>query len=53
MPREAQYFEPSHALSDLVPLLALQPMQHSAMFSELMMLASLTMCSHDRRLPRA
>jgi hypothetical protein len=31
----------------LLPLLALQPMQHSAMFSLVMIRASLMMCSHD------
>src|SRR5262245_12738636 len=41
-----------HAASILVPLLALQAMQHLAMFSAVTMLASLMMCSHDGRLRR-
>ena len=49
MPWVAQYLDWSQSARCLVPLLALHPMQHRAMFSRVTMLASLTMCSHDGR----
>jgi hypothetical protein len=47
MPRDLQYLDSNHAASGMVPLLALQPMQHLAMFSLVTILASLMMCSQD------
>ena len=47
IPRVLQYFESSHSTRLFVPLLALHPTQHLAMFSRVMMRASLMMCSHD------
>ena len=47
MPLLLQYFEFSHSESLLVPLLALQATQHRAMFSLVIILASLIMCSHE------
>ena len=38
----------SQESNDLVPLLELQPMQHSAMLSIVTNETSLMMCSHDR-----
>lgn len=52
MPRNLQYFEESHASRVLAPLLALQPMQQSAMLARVMMRASLMMCSQLARLER-
>ena len=49
MPRSKQYRDRSQTSRDLVPLLALQPMQQSAMFSRVTIAASLTMCSQDGR----
>ena len=45
--RVLQYFDSSHSTRFLVPLLALHPMQHLAIFSRVTMRASLMMCSHD------
>jgi hypothetical protein len=45
MLRSIQYFAPSHLDTDFWPLLALQPRQHNAMFSLVMMVSSLMMCS--------
>ena len=53
MEREAQYFDLSHSESDFAPLLALHPMQQSAMFSRVMILASFTMCSQEGLLRRS
>lgn len=47
IPRSAQYLERSHTSSNLVPLLALQPTQQSAMFDSLTSDSSFTMCSHE------
>ena len=47
IPRVLQYVDSSHSTRFFVPLLALHPMQHLAMFSRVMMRASLLMCSHD------
>ena len=52
MPWVAQYLDWSQLARCLVPLLALHPMQHRAMFSRVTTLASLMMCSHDGRLRR-
>lgn len=52
MPRVLQYFESSQPARVFCPLLALQPMQHRTMFSRVMILASLMMCSHDGLLLR-
>ena len=53
MPRDLQYLDSGHAASNFVPLLALHPMQHLAMFSLVTILASLTMCSQDGRQRRS
>lgn len=53
MPRLRQYFDSSQTLKGFVPLLALQPMQHLAMFVRVTRAASFTMCSHDGLLRRA
>src|SRR5688572_4132290 len=47
MPRVVQYFDWSHSARLFVPLLALHPTQHLAMFSRVMIRASLIMCSHE------
>ena len=52
IPRSVQYLELSHIASDLVPLLELQPMQHSAMFDSLTSDSSFTMCSHEAQAAR-
>jgi len=45
MPLDKQYFDSSHTESRFWPLLELQPQQQSAIFSRVMMEASLMMCS--------
>ena len=45
IPRSAQYADCGQTESCFCPLLALQPQQHSAIFSRLMMDSSLMMCS--------
>jgi len=45
MLRSWQYFVFSHSERPFCPLLALQPQQQRAIFSLVIMLASLTMCS--------
>jgi hypothetical protein len=45
MPLAKQYFDSSHTDSLFWPLLELQPQQQSAIFSRVMMEASLMMCS--------
>ena len=45
IPRSMQYLVVSHLDTDFWPLLALQPRQHNAMFSLVMMVSSLMMCS--------
>jgi hypothetical protein len=45
MPRRWQYAEANHTARSLAPLLALQDEQQRAMFSLLMIRASLKMCS--------
>ncbi|ASM55934.1 hypothetical protein PNIG_b0322 [Pseudoalteromonas nigrifaciens] len=45
MPRSLQYFDSSQSDNVFWPLLALQPRQHNAIFSRVMMEASLIMCS--------
>jgi hypothetical protein len=47
IPRALQYVESSQVARRFVPLLALQEMQHRAMFSRVMIRASLTMCSQE------
>lgn len=45
MPLAKQYLDSSHSESRFWPLLELQPQQHKAMFSLVMIEASLMMCS--------
>jgi len=52
IPRRWQYGEPNQTARSLAPLLALQDEQQRAMFSLLMMRASLTMCSQVGLAPR-
>jgi len=49
MPWCPQYLELSQTARSLVPLLALHPMQHKAMFSRVTMFSSLMMCSQEGR----
>lgn len=42
-----QYAELIQSTNNFVPLLALQETQHRAIFSLVMILSSLVMCSHD------
>lgn len=51
IPRRLQYGEAIQSASDRAPLLELHERQQSAMFSRVMILASLTMCSQLGRLP--
>lgn len=46
IPRLAQWADLSQTWSGLAPLLELQAPQHGAMFSRVMILAPLMMCSH-------
>jgi hypothetical protein len=45
MPRSLQYLDLNHTESGFCPLLALQPQQQSAIFSLVIILASLMICS--------
>ena len=44
---DRQYFDESQSFNDLLPLLELHPTQHLAIFSIVVILMSLMMCSQD------